>query len=137
MRDVINAAIIQHGEILLVEKAHKDWILPGGKIKTADVINQLYRPNHLRCLEREFREELPATILDTRDAQRYTDVFGVSPSGKNTHAIIYTGIKIVTLGTPAAEITDYAWVSPEELRNYKISDITTQGIQSLMNRNLF
>ena len=51
--DVVGAAIIQGGKILVVRaKGHpRTWIFTGGRLET--------RENTMECLDRELREELP------------------------------------------------------------------------------
>jgi 8-oxo-dGTP diphosphatase len=119
MRMVINAAIIQDGELLLVRKKNT-WILPGGKPEIGET--------DLECLCRETREELSG--LELKNFRFYKEFEGVTPhkgdvlKAKVYFADINSSFSKASAEIVAAELTK----KPEE---YNLSDITRKVVDSL------
>lgn len=121
MRKGNYAAIIEHGEILLVKKK-ETWILPGGK----PISNS--NETDLDCLCREVIEELSGTKL--KNIQYYKQVDGITPHTKDTlRARIYFADIDGELGKPSNEISEYKWI--KDTINYNLSDLTLKIINSL------
>jgi 8-oxo-dGTP diphosphatase len=127
MRIAINLACIRGNEILLVEKKGV-WILPGGK--------PLAGENDHKCLERELSEELPDASFSL--AEHYEDFEGKTPNtGDMLTAKVYFGTFQGGEITVAAEISDSAWVHKNDLSAYKLSAITEDIIEYLIDDNAF
>ena len=122
MRIAINAAIIQDGKLLLVRKK-KTWILPGGKPEPEE--------NDFECLCREIDEELSGTKLS--NIQYYGDFTGQTPHRED---ILRAKVYIANIDGELYQvregdsISEVNWV--EDFSQYKLSDITSKIVNSLM-----
>ncbi len=123
---LVTAAIIEDkGKYLITQRLRDShnglrWEFPGGKLDFGE--------DPKACLEREIIEELGINI-------RAGDIFEYS-------SYVYGGEKhIVLLGFRCSyvsgdirklSINDYAWVTPEEMSNYDITEADLPFVKKLM-----
>jgi len=125
---LVTAAIIEDKGRFLIPQRPMDkhnggrWEFPGGKVDFGE--------DPRSCLAREIKEELGIEI-------KVLEIFEYS-----SH--VYDGLKHVILiafscsyvsGTiQNKEIADYAWVAPEEFKNYDITEADLPFVDKLLNK---
>jgi 8-oxo-dGTP diphosphatase len=125
MRLAINVAIIQDRKILAVKKK-ETWILPGGKPESGE--------GDLECLCREIEEELSGTQIE--NIRYYKEFEGRTPHTRDLlKARVYFASIKGELHTFSREILGVAWISYNEIGNYKFSDITQEVLDELRREN--
>jgi 8-oxo-dGTP diphosphatase len=125
LRVVINAAVIQDKQLLLVRKL-SSWILPGGKLEPGE--------SDLECLSREVYEELSGTRL--KDFRFYNNFYGKSPfKTDNIRVAVYFARIDGHLRTVRAgdSILESAWANYGSA--HKLSNITARIMDDLRQEN--
>jgi 8-oxo-dGTP pyrophosphatase MutT (NUDIX family) len=115
------------GRILLLKRAGKQWWdAPGGRLESGELLYD--------GLVRELREETGLADVTIGDVL-HADEWSPEINGKPQHIV---GIFFVckTVGTPTVVISDehedFAWIAPEELKNYDIASAPKQAIERLL-----
>lgn len=119
MLHVINAAIIQDGRILLVEKEGV-MQFPGGKLERGETDEV--------CLRREIKEELSGTLLRA-ELELFGEYKGKSHKGDPLLIRIYLASILGRFKGISAEIKGYAWAYDADL--YHTSKLTQDIIEDL------
>ncbi len=123
---LVTAAIIQdNGKYLITQRpansSHgaKRWEFPGGKVDFGEDLKE--------CLKREIYEELGIKIS-------VGDFFGYSSHvyGDEKHVILFGfHCKCISGKLQKHGIEDYAWVAPEEMCNYDITEADLPFVEKL------
>ncbi|MEK6893574.1 MAG: NUDIX domain-containing protein [Nanoarchaeota archaeon] len=124
MRTAISAAVISHGQILIVRK-RKTFILPGGKPEKEE-------PDE-KCLRREFAEELSGTLI--KDLVLYREFEGTAPHERDLLKcrVYFASLDGALMGVSSFDsVDDYAWANRAEIKSYNLSDITGKVVDSLI-----
>ena len=126
---VVTGVVIKDGKYLIAKRSEKEkafpglWTVPGGKLKKSDYVS---RPKDTgdawynvleNVLEREVKEETDLSIKNIRYllSLAYERSDGIPTTVISLYADYDSGeIKL------ADELTDYKWVSIEELKNYQL-----------------
>jgi ADP-ribose pyrophosphatase YjhB (NUDIX family) len=120
MNFIVKAVIIQNNCLLLVhEKDSSNWSLPGGRLKNGEGL--------IKCLCREAGEEMGGVSL--KDIRHYGDFSDEDRYVRVCLAEISEGYP-----HPTNEISRIIWTS--RLREYKMSDLTREIIDSLVQDGL-
>ena len=119
--------IFEGGNILLVERAGEPmkgyWSIPGGIVETGERLADGIR--------REVREETGLEV----DALSVFEIFEriiADAEGKTEYHYVLIDYLCRPLGgqlAPASDVSGVAWVSPEDLRNYRLTDGTLEVIE--------
>jgi 8-oxo-dGTP diphosphatase len=126
-------ALIVRGDRLLLCRKTRDTsrlILPGGRIAPGET--------HLRCLERELREELGDVIMTNIDyVGTYEDRASLDDPAvhKSLRIVLYRG-DIVGTPTPCAEIGELVWFGPDSDRNRLTSILANRILPDLAARKI-
>ena len=127
MNTAICAAVIQYGQLLIVEKKNI-WILPGGKPKLGE--------NDFSCLRREVAEELSGTKIVVGNYYKFFK--GITPHKKDELvAKVYFASLDGLLGNPSNEINSFAWMRYDEKSRYALSLITSDIVEALHSDKYF
>jgi len=123
---LVTAAIIEdNGKYLITQRPDdgrhnaQKWEFPGGKIDFGE------EPR--KCLEREIEHELGIKV-------KATDIFGYSSYiYDNEKHIILLGFicKLLSKEIKKLDISDYKWVTPEEMNKYDISEADLPFVEKL------
>lgn len=115
------------GKVLIVKttKWQGWWGVPGGKIEWGESLEA--------ALEREFSEEVGLKLFQIRFAMLLEGVFDPQ-FHKPMHFLFInyyanTGSEEIT---PNEEITEWAWVTPEQALNYPLNNITRTLIEGYL-----
>lgn len=128
----ITAIILKDGKFLIIRRAAVKkrfpgmWTVPGGKFEVGDYMNfpkdtESYWYNVLeRTLRREVKEEVD---LEIKNIEYLTSLAAVYSDGNPSLVISCTAdYESGEVKLEEGELDDYAWVSLEEARNYKLTD---------------
>lgn len=126
---VVTGVVVKDGKYLIAKRSEREkafpglWTVPGGKLKKSDYVS---RPKDTgdawynvleNVLEREVKEETDLNIKNIRYllSLAYERSDGIPTTVISLYADYDSGeIKL------ADELTDYKWVSIEELKNYQL-----------------
>jgi len=114
--------VVKDGNLLLVKgfDKYKEFWTPGGKLDVGE--------SELKCLDREFQEELNVQLVSADFFGKYASP---SPYHKNTITIQKVYItKISGTLKPSKEIQSYVWITREdyEKQKYPLIEITHNEI---------
>ena len=130
LKDIITAAIIKDGKILLADN-HGNWVLPGGTKESGESDSD--------CLKREFREEFAGSKLEPRDY--YMELESTSPRQKDPIRVhVYLADIVGEFYEPDGtdeDIKQARWVSYDEISKYNMPDTARQVIESLKQGGFF
>ena len=119
------------GRVLIVKRSETEknypgrWILPGGKLSADDYVSLQPNSDGLwynvieKGLKRELKEE---TSLDVHNVEYLIDMAFVRGDGIPTLIIACTCDRIAGEVALPPELTDHAWVSLEEAKEYPLID---------------
>lgn len=123
----VAAAIIQKNGKFLISRRHKHshlghlWEFPGGKLETGESPEE--------CIIRECREEIDVVVkplsLFYETQHRYPEL---------TVHLYFFLCEIVSGNPKAVDCADWAWVSPEELKNYEFPAADVKIIEKLISK---
>ena len=82
-------------------------MFPGGKAKSGE--------NIIEALKREVREE---TNLEISNFKKISEYEYLRPDGKLTFGLCYSSISNTEEVKLNEELEDFAWITPEEIKNY-------------------
>lgn len=121
----VGCAIIRHqGKILIAQRKPQDtlggyWEFPGGKKKSVETMEE--------CLIREAEEELGVLIHPARFLQRVTHAYS------EKKLILHFYLCDWKSGEPLArDCQAFAWIVPEEMRDYKFPPADSDIIKELI-----
>lgn len=129
---VITAIVIKNGKYLITQRSLSEkrfpgmWTVPGGKLETQDYINEPKETEHYwynvleKVLRKEVREEVGLEI----DNIEYVTSLARVHEDKNPSLVISCMADYVSGEEKLQdeETINYAWVSLEEAKNYKLID---------------
>ena len=124
------AVVHRNGKILIAQRNENDflggyWEFPGGKIEPGENMEQ--------CLVREVFEELGIQIKPSLFIKRADYTY---PEKKV--ALFFYLCDWVSGEPKKIDCQDFAWVTPEEMRNYKFPDGDDDMINELIkNKNYY
>jgi ADP-ribose pyrophosphatase YjhB (NUDIX family) len=137
---VLTAIIIKDGKYLIAKRSGNElvspckWTVPGGKLETADYVNRkkdtsMHWYNVFESLvEREVREE---TSLEIKNLRYLTSLSFIRPDGMPTVVASffadYAGGSVIL----SDELTDHAWVTLEEAREYDLIEGIHEELEML------
>jgi 8-oxo-dGTP diphosphatase len=122
---VVTAAIIEKDDKFLITQRKKDshnslrWEFPGGKVEFGE--------DPKICLEREIDEELKINI----SAGDIIDYSSFVYDGKKHILLLGLKCKFISGEIIKEEIADYAWVSPDEMSEYDITEADIPFVKKL------
>jgi 8-oxo-dGTP diphosphatase len=136
----VTGIIVKNGKFLIAKRSPTEktfpnvWTLPGGKLETSDYLN---RPKDTSdawynvfetILRREVMEETGLSISNIR---YLTDLAFIRPDGIPTIVVSlfadYADGEVML----CEDLTEYAWVSLEEAKNYKLIDGIYEELEML------
>ncbi len=125
---LVTAAIIEDKGKFLITQRPKDkhnalrWEFPGGKLNFGE--------DPRACLEREIREELGINIKANEIFEYSSHVYG----GEKHIVLIAFLCKFIKGHIEKKEIHNYAWVTPEEMKKFDITEADLPFIEKLKQR---
>ena len=122
---LVTAAIIEDNGKFLITQRPKDthnalrWEFPGGKLNFGE--------DPRVCLEREIKEELGITIKADELFEYSSHIYG----GEKHIVLIAFLCTFIHGNIQKKEINNYAWVTPEEMEKYDITEADLPFIEKL------
>ena len=122
---LVTAAIIERKGKFLITQRKKDshnalrWEFPGGKLDFGE--------DPRACLKREIKEELGINIIPKEIFEYSSHVYG----GKKHIVLLAFICKFKSGKLQKIHINDYAWASPEEMKNYDITEADLPFVEKL------
>lgn len=122
---LVTAAIIEKDGQFLLTQRPKDkhnglrWEFPGGKLNFGE--------DPRDCLVREIKEELGINI-EAKEIMEYSS----HVYGEEKHIVLLAfHCKFISGEIKKLEINDYAWVYPEDMKNYDITEADLPFLKKL------
>ncbi len=122
---LVTAAIIEHDGKYLITQRPKDahnglrWEFPGGKLDFGE--------DPRECLEREIMEELGIKIKAEEILEYSSHVYG----GEKHIVLLGFKCKYLSGTIKKLKINDFAWVTPEEMGKYDLTEADLPFIEKL------
>lgn len=131
LKPAVKALIQRDGKILVLRTETENnvyWVLPGGKVE--------YGEHPLETLKRELEEELSVNTEISDSVGMYHFFLGDNDDGDQVVLTVFEASiqgKIDISSNPAEDenITEYRWLTPEEL----ISKSSNDSLHRLINEN--
>ena len=136
----VTGIIIKDGKFLIVKRAPTEktfpnkWTVPGGKLETSDYMNRSKDTsdawyNVFETLLR--REVIEETSLTIRNIRYLTDLVFIRPDGIPTIVMSLFAYHESGEVKLCEDLTEHAWVSLEEAKNYDLIDGIYEELEML------
>jgi len=120
----VGGVVIQNGRALLIRRGKEplsgQWSLPGGTLELGETINE--------GVCRELREETGLEVRVLELIEVFERIFRDSSNRPQYHFVILDYLCEAAAGTPrpGGDVTDVAFVAPEELNRYSLTEAVTR-----------
>jgi 8-oxo-dGTP diphosphatase len=120
----VGGVVIQDGRALLIRRGREplagQWSIPGGTLELGETINE--------GVCRELHEETGLEVRVLELIEVFERIFRDSSKRPQYHFVILDYLCEAVAGTPrpGGDVTDVAFVAPEELNRYSLTEAVTR-----------